>query len=278
MSEAVVCELCPHHCRLSEGGTGFCGARGNRGGEVVCLNYGQVTSLALDPIEKKPLYHFHPGSVILSLGSYGCNLRCPFCQNYEISQAGEAQARTRSILPGELLALALQTREQYGSIGVAFTYNEPLVSYEYLRDCAQLLRAHGLAVVLVTNGQACAAPLSQLLPLVDAMNVDLKGFSQEFYTWLQGNLVTTKQTIQMAVAAGVHVEVTTLVIPGRNDSPRAMSDEASWLASLSPDLPLHISRYFPRYHCDIPQTPRRTLAELQHIARRYLHYVYVGNV
>ncbi len=278
MSEAVACELCPHHCRLSEGGTGFCGARGNRGGEVVCLNYGQVTSLALDPIEKKPLYHFHPGSVILSLGSYGCNLRCPFCQNYEISQAGEAQARTRSILPGELLALALQTREQYGSIGVAFTYNEPLVSYEYLRDCAQLLRTHGLAVVLVTNGQACAAPLSQLLPLVDAMNVDLKGFSQEFYTWLQGNLVTTKQTIQMAVAAGVHVEVTTLVIPGRNDSPRAMSDEASWLASLSPDLPLHISRYFPRYHCDIPQTPRHTLAELQHIARRYLHYVYVGNV
>jgi len=278
MSEAVVCELCPHHCRLSEGGTGFCGARGNRGGEVVCLNYGQVTSLALDPIEKKPLYHFHPGSVILSLGSYGCNLRCPFCQNYEISQAGEAQVRTRSILPDELLALALQTREQYGSIGVAFTYNEPLVSYEYLRDCAQLLRAHGLAVVLVTNGQACAAPLSQLLPLVDAMNVDLKGFSQEFYTWLQGNLVTTKQTIQRAVAAGVHVEVTTLVIPGRNDSPRAMSDEASWLASLSPDLPLHISRYFPRYHCDIPQTPRHTLAELQHIARRYLHYVYVGNV
>jgi len=278
MSEAVVCELCPHHCRLSEGGTGFCGARGNRGGEVVCLNYGQVTSLALDPIEKKPLYHFHPGSVILSLGSYGCNLRCPFCQNYEISQAGEAQVRTRSILPDELLALALQTREQYGSIGVAFTYNEPLVSYEYLRDCAQLLRAHGLAVVLVTNGQACAAPLSQLLPLVDAMNVELKGFSQEFYTWLQGNLVTTKQTIQMAVAAGVHVEVTTLVIPGRNDSPRAMSDEASWLASLSPDLPLHISRYFPRYHCDIPQTPRHTLAELQHIARRYLHYVYVGNV
>ena len=278
MSEAVACELCPHHCRLSEGGTGFCGARGNRGGEVVCLNYGQVTSLALDPIEKKPLYHFHPGSVILSLGSYGCNLRCPFCQNYEISQAGEAQVRTRSILPDELLALALQTREQYGSIGVAFTYNEPLVSYEYLRDCAQLLRTHGLAVVLVTNGQACAAPLSQLLPLVDAMNVDLKGFSQEFYTWLQGNLVTTKQTIQMAVAAGVHVEVTTLVIPGRNDSPRAMSDEASWLASLSPDLPLHISRYFPRYHCDIPQTPRHTLAELQHIARRYLHYVYVGNV
>lgn len=278
MSEAVVCELCPHHCRLSDGGTGFCGARGNRGGEVVCLNYGQVTSLALDPIEKKPLYHFHPGSVILSLGSYGCNLRCPFCQNYEISQAGEAQVRTRSILPDELLALALQTREQYGSIGVAFTYNEPLVSYEYLRDCAQLLRTHGLAVVLVTNGQACAAPLSQLLPLVDAMNVDLKGFSQEFYTWLQGNLVTTKQTIQMAVAAGVHVEVTTLVIPGRNDSPRAMSDEASWLASLSPDLPLHISRYFPRYHCDIPQTPRHTLAELQHIARRYLHYVYVGNV
>ena len=152
MSWAVGCELCPHHCRLSEGGTGFCGARGNRGGEVVCLNYGQVTSLALDPIEKKPLYHFHPGSVILSLGSYGCNLRCPFCQNYEISQAGEAQVRTRSILPDELLALALQTREQYGSIGVAFTYNEPLVSYEYLRDCAQLLRAHGLAVVLVCLG------------------------------------------------------------------------------------------------------------------------------
>lgn len=273
-----ICNYCHHHCLLQEGKTGFCRVRTLQEGKNICGNYGFITSLALDPIEKKPLNRFYPGTWILSMGSYGCNLRCPFCQNYEISQAGEAQVRTRSILPDELLALALQTREQYGSIGVAFTYNEPLVSYEYLRDCAQLLRAHGLAVVLVTNGQACAAPLSQLLPLVDAMNVDLKGFSQEFYTWLQGNLVTTKQTIQMAVAAGVHVEVTTLVIPGRNDSPRAMSDEASWLASLSPDLPLHISRYFPRYHCDIPQTPRHTLAELQHIARRYLHYVYVGNV
>ncbi len=276
---AVVCGLCPRHCHLREGQSGFCGARACVDRRVVCTNYGQLAAVALDPIEKKPLYHFHPGSVILSVGSYGCNLDCPFCQNYELSRARVGEVRTQQVVsPEALAALAVEAREQRGSIGVAFTYNEPLVSYEYLLDCAPLLRAQGLAVVLVTNGQICTEPLQALLPLVDAMNIDLKGFSQAYYDWLGGDLHTTQNTIAAAVAAGVHVEVTTLVIPGRNDDPGEIAAAAQWLASLSSDIPLHLSRYFPRYHCDIDPTPVATLRQLQHIARLYLSHVYPGNV
>ena len=274
----MVCELCPRRCRLREGQSGFCGARACVDGRVVCTNYGQLAAIALDPIEKKPLYHFHPGSVILSVGSYGCNLDCPFCQNYELSRARAGAVRTQYVSPEALVALAVEARARQGSIGVAFTYNEPLVSYEYLRDCAPLLRAQGLAVVLVTNGQICAEPLQTLLPLVDAMNIDLKGFTQAYYDWLGGDLAAAQHTIAAAVAAGVHVEVTTLVIPGRNDSPEGMATAAQWLASLSPDIPLHLSRYFPRYHCDIPSTPVATLRQLQSVAQRCLSHVYLGNV
>ena len=245
---------------------------------MVCTNYGQLAAVALDPIEKKPLYHFHTGSVILSVGSYGCNLDCPFCQNHEISRARAGEVRTQVVSPETLVALAVEAREQRGSIGVAFTYNEPLVSYEYLLDCAPLLRAQGLAVVLVTNGQICEEPLQKLLPLVDAMNVDLKGFTQAYYDWLGGDLRTTQHTIVAAVAAGVHIEVTTLVIPGRNDDPEEIAAAAQWLASLSSDIPLHLSRYFPRYHCDIAPTPVAKLQQLQRVARQYLRYVHLGNV
>lgn len=277
-TDGVVCGLCPHHCRIAEGGTDLCAARTNRGGKIVCQNYGQVTSLALDPIEKKPLYHFHPGSVILSVGSYGCNLLCPFCQNHEISRAKAGDLRTETLPPEALVQLAEDTRQKYGNIGVAFTYNEPLVSYEYVLDCAKLLREKDLAVVLVTNGQMCEAPLRNLLPYVDAMNIDLKGFTQAFYDWISGDLETTKTAVRLAVEAGVHVEVTTLVIPGRNDNEKEMEAEARWLASISKEIPLHLSRYFPRYHCDIPMTPRKTLEKLKKIANQYLRYVYIGNV
>ena len=233
MTEAqslLTCSLCPHHCQLAPGQTGFCRARSHREGKIRPDNYGFLTSLALDPIEKKPLRRFHPGSQILSLGSWGCNLRCPFCQNASISQAGAETARLQ-LNPEQLLALALEYRDKAGSIGVAFTYNEPLVGYEYVRDCARLLKENGLCTVLVTNGTLCREPWEALLPLVDAANIDLKGFTPAFYQWLQGDLETVKTNIQLAVEDGCHVEVTTLVIPGKNDGAEDMEKEARWLAS-----------------------------------------------
>lgn len=290
MSEPLaVCPICPHHCRLKEGGVGFCRARANVKGRVVPLNYGKITSAALDPIEKKPLYHFHPGSVILSIGSFGCNLRCPFCQNYSISQAGsrspegnvyfeDTQLPIDTALPKEIAAAAQRLEETSGNIGVAFTYNEPLVGYEFVYDTAKLLKEKNLAVVLVTNGQIAPAPWQKLLPYVDAVNIDLKGFTQEFYDWLGGDLETTKAAIKMAAQQHVHVEVTTLVILGKNDSAEEMEKEAVWLASLSPELPLHLSRYFPRYHAAVPMTPFETLKKLERTAKNYLRFVHLGNV
>ena len=246
----AVCWLCPHHCHLADGQTGFCRARQNQGGIIRSLNYGLLTSAALDPIEKKPLYHFHPGSHILSLGSFGCNLRCPFCQNYTISQAGRSgfagqQLPLDQVTPKEIVAAAQRLEETSGNIGVAFTYNEPLVGYEFVYDTARLLKEVGLATVLVTNGQIEKDSWLHLLQYIDAVNIDLKGFTQSFYDWIGGDLKTTKAAIEMAAEDGVHVEVTTLVIPGKNDSAAEMAAEAEWLAGISAELPLHLSRYFP---------------------------------
>ncbi|WP_432642772.1 AmmeMemoRadiSam system radical SAM enzyme [Acidaminococcus sp.] len=274
--EPISCTLCPHHCSLASGAVGFCRARENAGGKIADRNYGLLTALALDPIEKKPLRRFHPGSVILSVGSFGCNLHCPFCQNASISQAGKEAARLK-VLPRQLLQLALEYKRKAGNIGVAFTYNEPLVGYEYVRDCARLLKEKGLATVLVTNGMIDSRAWQDLLPFVDAANIDLKGFTPDFYHWLQGNLETVKTNIRLAVAAGCHVEVTTLVIPGKNDSDREMMQEAAWLASLSPELPLHLSRCFPRWQLDIPATPVPAIYHLAAVARKWLQYVYEGN-
>ena len=274
--ERIVCSLCPHHCRLADGETGFCRARANEGGAIRCKNYGRLTSVALDPIEKKPLYHFHPGSFILSVGSFGCNLRCPFCQNYTISMA-DGQSETQDVTPAGLAALAHDlSRRPHGNIGVAFTYNEPLLSYEFIMDTAPLLHERGLSVVLVTNGMIAPAPLEALLPHVDAMNIDLKGWQPDFYRRLGGDLAAVKHTIARAVKS-CHVEVTTLIIPGQNDSAGDMEEEARWLASLSPDLPLHISRYFPRWHENTPATPIETIERLAAIARKHLRYVHKGN-
>ena len=283
----IICRLCHHACQLMEGETGFCKARGNRGGRLTSLSYGLLTLVALDPIEKKPLYHFYPGSRILSVGSFGCNLACPFCQNYSISQAGEtdlcyedegAGLRVYRLPPEELVELALDTQERHENIGVAFTYNEPLMNYEYVRDCARLLKEAGLKVVLVTNGTLSSGPLGRLLPLVDALNIDLKGFTPEFYQWVRGDFELVRTNIRAAHEAGCHVEVTTLVIPGHNDSPEEMEREAEWLASLSPEIPLHLSRYFPRFHLHEPATPVETLVRLQEIAEKHLRYVHLGNV
>lgn len=271
----AVCEICPRRCALEEGQTGFCRARENRDGQIVCASYGRLTSLALDPIEKKPLRNFHPGSLILSAGSYGCNLRCPFCQNCSISMAGSG-IKTVDVSPSALIAAAVREKER-GSIGVAYTYNEPLIGYEYVMDCAKLAREAGLVNVLVTNGTVCEEPLLNLLPYIDAMNIDLKAFTQEKYGELDGWLETVKRTIGLS-AARCHVEVTTLVVPGFNDSEAEMEREAAWLASVDPDMPLHISRFFPCYQMtDRPPTPVSTVMRLRDIAKTYLTHVYTGN-
>lgn len=271
----TTCELCFHHCALAEGQTGLCRARANRDGRIVPLNYGRLTSLALDPIEKKPLRRFHPGSLILSAGSFGCNLRCPFCQNAEISMAG-TEFPTHDYAPEALTQLALQLRPR-GNIGVAYTYNEPLVGYEYVRDCAALVHGAGMVNVLVTNGTVEAAPWRELLPLIDAVNIDLKGFTEGWYRSLGGDLETVKRSIALA-AESCHVEVTTLVVPGGNDGEDEMRALSSWLASVSPDIPLHVSRFFPRHRMiDRPPTPVDRVYRLAEIARERLRYVYTGN-
>ena len=273
----ITCTLCPHACRLRTGATGFCRARANVGGMIRAINYGRLTALALDPIEKKPLYHFYPNSNILSVGSFGCNLACAFCQNAGIA-AADGHIETENVTPAQLAALADELRHQpRGNIGVAFTYNEPLVGYEYIMDTAPLLHAAGLEVVLVTNGMICTEPLTRLLPHVDAMNIDLKAWRTDTYRQLGGDLEAVKGTIARAVAHGVHVEVTTLVVPEMNDSDEDMDEEAQWLAALSPDLPLHISRYFPRHRMSAPPTPIADIDRLTAIARRHLRHVHRGN-
>jgi len=272
----AACELCFRRCELDDGQTGFCRARGNRGGAVVPLNYGKITSLALDPIEKKPLRRFHPGSIILSMGSFGCNLRCPFCQNHEISMAGELGIQTAEVSPEQLADKAAELRPR-GNIGVAYTYNEPLVGYEYVRDCAALIHERGMVNVLVTNGTIEEAPLKSLLPMIDAANIDLKGFTPEWYRRLGGDLETVKRSIALA-AECCHVEVTTLLVPGGNDSVEEIQALARWLAGIDRDIPLHLSRFFPRYKMpDRPPTPVEAVYALAETAREHLSYVYTGN-
>lgn len=272
----AVCLVCPHHCLLAEGQTGRCRARKNREGKIVSINYGKLTSLMLDPIEKKPLRRFFPGSRILSVGSFGCNLACPFCQNYEISMADSGQAHWQEVTPEALAGLA-QEYQSYGNIGVAFTYNEPLVGYEFVRDTARLVRERGMKNVLVTNG--CAEPLvlEELLPYVDAMNIDLKGFTGEWYEKLGGDLETVKRFIARA-AQDCHVELTTLIVPGENDSEEEMDREARWIASLDWEIPLHVTRFFPQYRmADKAPTPVERVYRLRNTAAQWLRYVYVGN-
>lgn len=272
----INCTICPRRCALEEGQTGFCRARGNRSGTIVCLNYARVTALALDPIEKKPLRWFYPGTRILSAGSYGCNLACSFCQNHGISMADETSVLWRDIPPEELVGQAEALRSE-GNIGLAFTYNEPLIGYEYVRDCAKLCRARGLKTVLVTNGMILSEPWRELLPLIDAANIDLKCFTPEGYRSLGGDLETVKTAISLAVGR-IHLEVTTLVVPGFNDGEAEMREIARWLAGLQADVPLHISRFFPQYRMlDRPPTPVTAIDRLSAVAGEYLPHVYRGN-
>ena len=285
----AVCGVCFRHCDLKEGQIGFCGARICVGGKVRAANYGRITSLALDPIEKKPLNRFYPGSYILSAGSYGCNLRCPFCQNHEISWSGQAmrlREKAKVITPEELADIAAYYQDR-GNIGAAFTYNEPLIGYEYIRDAGCLIHERGMVNVLVTNGTAELKVLEEIAPYVDAMNIDLKGFTEHYYNdVLKGSLSMVKDFIREAVKIS-HVELTTLIVPGENDSEEEMHSICQWILSLedvyggleASDIPLHISRFFPRFHMtDRKPTDIGKMHKLAAIARDHLKYVYEGNI
>ena len=282
------CDVCFRHCNIEEGKLGFCGARTCIDGKVIQANYGRITSLALDPIEKKPLNRFNPGSLILSAGSYGCNLRCPFCQNYEISWSEEAWkfAKTADVCTPEDLARTAAYYQNQGNIGIAFTYNEPLIGYEFILDTAKLIKELGMKTVLVTNGTSELNVLEKLAPYIDAMNIDLKGFTDRYYREvLKGDRKMVMDFIARA-AQICHVEVTTLIIPGENDSEEEMDTLSSWIAGLTDEhgkrigqtIPLHISRFFPRFHMqDRRATEIRLVYRLAEVARRNLTYVYTGN-
>ncbi len=272
---AIRCRLCPTECVIGEGRDGSCRVRGNRGGRLVSLNYGVVAASACDPVEKKPLYHFHPGGLLLSLGPPGCNLHCAFCQNWQISQIGEAEGR---LSPEAAVAEAERLRAQDPRvIGLAFTYTDPVVWFEYVLDTARLARAAGLVVVLKTNGYINPEPLAEWLPWVDALNVDIKAFSDGFYRRVcQGALQPVLDTVAAAVAAGRHVEVSHLPVPGENDGPGELEALCAWLGGVSPDVPLHLLRYFPNYRMGGAPTPVADLEAKRAIARAHLRHVYIA--
>lgn len=275
----VQCLLCPHRCVLKEGKTGLCRSRKNINGKLYSLIYQVISSLNMDPVEKKPLYHFYPGSHILSAGTYGCNFSCRFCQNWTISQAQVADIKGAKILKSEeLVGLALKYKSK-GNIGLAYTYNEPFIWYEYIYETAKLAGEKGLKNVLVTNGFVNEEPLKELLPLIDALNIDVKGMKEEFYKgWCRGKLEPVLKTCEIASKKAL-VEITNLIIPSLNDSIQDIQKLVGWIyEKLGKDTPLHFSRYSPEYQCDIPPTPVETLERAFDIASKKLNYVYVGNV
>jgi len=268
----LVCDLCPHHCQLRDGQTGICRQRKRVDDRIIALNFNQVASIAVDPIEKKPLYHFKPGSNILSVGANGCNLRCAFCQNCDISQ-GSVPSRELTI--EQLVELA----GSHGSIGVAFTYSEPLMWYETILEAAPALKNAGYAVVLVTNGFIEEEPLRKLLPYVDAMNIDYKSSDDEFYKKIcKGRLEPVQRTIEIAWHESIHIELTHLIVTGWNDNDQQIEKMASWIAGVDKNIPLHLSRYFPRYHYSEAMTSVSFMRNALHLCRKELNYVYLGNI
>lgn len=272
--DRVLCKLCPHDCLIPLGKRGFCRTRININNELISLNYGEVTALALDPIEKKPLYHYKPGSYILSVSTYGCNMRCDFCQNYELSQQ---DVYSRLISPKELVKLVMKHEH---NIGIAFTYNEPFVWFEYIYDCAKLLKEakQDKDVVLITNGYINPEPLKELLPYIDAMNIDLKAFSNDYYQKVcKASLEPVLETIKLA-HANCFIEITTLIVTNENDNLTEIENIAKFIASVDKNIPLHLSRYYPNYKMTNPPTSVNFMKQAQEVAEKYLYYVYVGNI
>jgi pyruvate formate lyase activating enzyme len=268
----IRCLLCPRMCVIKEGSSGFCRARVNKGGKLYTKIYEECSSVALDPIEKKPLYHFYPSTSILSLGTIGCNFGCVFCQNWHISQR---DAPVERISPERVVEMA----KRGNSVGVAYTYSEPLIWYEYVLDTAKLVREAGLKNVLVTNGFICREPLMQLLPYIDAINLDIKASTDSFYKkYCKGKLSPVLDTAKIAKER-VMLEVTNLIIPTLNDGEGEIRELVNWIhQNLGADTPLHFSRYFPHYKLSIEPTPISTLLKAKQIAEEKLKYVYIGNV
>ncbi|MBN1289412.1 MAG: AmmeMemoRadiSam system radical SAM enzyme [Actinobacteria bacterium] len=270
-NSGVKCLLCPHQCSIAEGKTGICGVRSNRNGVLSPETFGRVLACNLDPIEKKPLYHFHPGGRILSIGARGCSFRCEFCQNWQMVVS---KASGTCVSSDEVATMAGGN----GSIGVAYTYNEPLIWYEFLLECAERVHGKGLKNVLVTNGFINREPLEELLPFIDAMNIDLKSMDPDFYkTIVKGGLSPVLETCRTA-RDSCHIEITNLLIPSLNDSDELIMELVDFVAGLGRDTPLHFSAYFPCYRMQIEPTPIGTLQRAYDIARRKLDYVYLGNV
>ena len=271
----IECQLCPHFCKISRDIKGICGVRKNTGEQIELLTYGVISGYSLDPVEKKPLYHFFPGMNILSIGSYGCNMRCDFCQNWQISQEKQ-DTYSPNIGPEKILSDSVSAGN---NIGLAFTYNEPIIWFEFMRDMAVRMKEKGFYTVMVSNGYVNPDPLDEIIGFIDAFNIDLKAFDKDFYKKMTGaDLEPVKASIRQISKSGRHLELTTLVIPGRNDNQNEMEEEAKWIAGETGDeTPLHLSRYFPMYKRNDPATPGKTLEKLFDIASKHLKYVYIGN-
>ena len=274
----VECQLCPHHCHITDGKTGICRSRRNDGGVLMSEVYGKPCALAIDPIEKKPLYHFHPGTTCLSLACTGCNFRCLNCQNHDISQVAPDAVNHYELSPEEVVALC----KKHKCPGIAYTYTEPLTYIEYIIDTARLAHEAGLWNILVTAGYVCQEPLADLLPYLDAANIDLKSFSDDIYMKVSGgHLQPVLDTILAMHEAGVWVELTNLVIPGINDDMDMIRQMCRWIADNGmAEQPLHFSRFFPRFKMqDIPPTSIETLKAAKRIAEKEgIKHVYLGNV
>jgi pyruvate formate lyase activating enzyme len=277
----VQCALCPHNCIIPEGRRGICGVRKNIGGKLFSLVYGKPIAIHIDPIEKKPLYHFYPGSKILSIGTFGCNLSCQFCQNHEMSQAKDIKgfekiAENAEYAPPEkIVRLCKESNLNF----VAFTYNEPTVFYEYMLDTAKLCKKAGIKTAMVSNGQINPLPLKNLLPYLDAFNIDLKSFNQRFYKEIcNGDLNATKKCIESIVKAKKHIEVTLLLIEKYNDNEKELRKMCAFLAKLDKRIVLHISRAFPHYKLKLNETPVELIRKFKMIAEEYLENVYAGNI
>ncbi len=274
----VQCGLCPNRCILSEGQIGLCKARKNVGGELYSMIYGKLSSIHVDPIEKKPLFHFLPGSKAFSIAATGCNMRCSFCQNWQISQVFPWEVESKEMTPQEVVDAATQS----GSKSIAFTYNEPVVGYEFMLDVAKLAKEKGLKTVVISNGYINPEPLKELLPYIDAYKVDLKAFREEFYQKLTGgHLAPVLETIKIIKQSGVWLEIVNLIIPGENDSEEEIGKMAKWTKeNVGNDVPLHFSRFYPLYKLqNLPPTPPETVIKARKIAMEEgLKYVYVGNI
>ncbi len=273
----VKCELCPHFCEINNGGTGSCRVRTNKDGILYAENYGKISGYHLDPIEKKPLYHFYPGKYIVSIGSFGCNMHCKFCQNYEISQCGTDIGQSRVLSPDSIVNDALRKNN---NIGIAYTYNEPLVFFEFMRDTALLARQYKMKNVMVSNGYYNPAVLEKLTAFIDAFNIDLKAFTNEFYKkYTLSEIEAVKNCLVHIRKSGKHLEITNLIIPELNDDISVFKEMITWIKNdLGKETVLHLSRYFPRYKLKNQPTPEGTLERFYEIASKELDFVYIGNV